>query len=225
MVELYDLALYGAGVVGGYFTFLTTSQIVENLFSQRINSEDELETIAREEAEKIVLKNAKLVLPIYVGRDDPQYKELRGSRCTLRGFNAEDDEFVSSDLIDGNKIIGINLLEIKSGWGANRGTVRHELYPLKKHFPRSKSRLVNLLKWFYQEPAATIYSTTGIKSVWVNVATKLRPRTKWATPSLKIYFLFCVIRSEPLYGERRGFWRPKFVARREATSITAALRS
>jgi len=160
MVEFYDLALYGAGIAGGYFTLLTTGQIVENFFSQKINSENELERITKEEAEKIGLKR---VLPIYVDKDDPQHKKLRGSRSTITGFNVDDDEFVSSDSIDGEKIVGINLMEIKAGWGANRGTVKHELCHLKNHFPRSKNRLVRLLKWFYQEPIATLYSTTGIK--------------------------------------------------------------
>ncbi|MDP3986656.1 MAG: hypothetical protein Q8P81_00325 [Nanoarchaeota archaeon] len=94
MEEIYDLAFYGASVIGGHITLLTTAQIIENIFSQRITSEDELEKIVAEESEKMNLRDRRLVLPLYIGRDDPDYKNIRGSRCTVRGFDRKSDEFV-----------------------------------------------------------------------------------------------------------------------------------
>ena len=164
MKEFYDLLTQGAYATGGYFTLLTLSQLIENFCSQKINSQEELEEIAEEESRRIGL-NPNSVIPVYVEKDNPNYKRLYGSRCKVEGYDSENDKFVSSNLIDDKKIICINIMEIKEGWGANRGTVRHEIYHLKKHMPRPKNRIRRKAEWIYQKPAATLYSLTGIKTI------------------------------------------------------------
>lgn len=151
------------GVVTAYAGFLVGGGLWQNFASESVTSQEQLERIVGEEADKLGLDKSKIIAEFY-DKGHKNYGKIRGARSTVLHFDLDRDEFVSGDEVEDKRIGLINLLEIKEGWGANRGAVRHESYHLDKHFPRTKG-IVQMMKWFYQEPAAILYATTGIKTV------------------------------------------------------------
>ncbi len=147
--------LFEAGAV--YCTSVIGIQIISEIFSQKINTEKQLEEIVKEEAEKIGL-DPRSIVSNFVPRGEAYKYDLRGARSTAKGYDSQKDEIVPVELVDGQGIIKIHVLDILEGWGANRGAVKHELYHLKHHFPRAKNPTIKFLKWLYEEPAASIYS-------------------------------------------------------------------
>ncbi|MBW3002995.1 hypothetical protein KY337_00395 [Candidatus Woesearchaeota archaeon] len=140
--------------LAAYATLMTSGSIIQN-FSERVNSQEELDKIVDEEAQKLGLDPARIVANLSESPD------VRGARSRVAGFDLKTQELLSYENVDASKgIIPIRLLTLKKGWGANRGTVRHELYHLCNHLPRQR----NLLKyWFYEEPTAILYAVTGIR--------------------------------------------------------------
>lgn len=158
-MKISDIPEYIGIAAASYFGLLTLGSIIENV-SQRIKSEEELKTIATEEAHKLNINTYNLVTNLYK-KGTSEYDNLLGARCLIAGFNRLTEEFVSGSEINKNPDVRpIKLLDLKEGWGANRGAIKHELYHFKKHFPRRRG-LLQKLKWFYQEPAAVFYALTG----------------------------------------------------------------
>lgn len=162
MEYLQDIAICGSLAIGGYFASLAGLGLVQNFISERIESEEELERVVHEESEKLGI-NPKSIIANFISKEGEDYQRIRGARATVKGYDIVKDEIVSSSEIDNENVMGIGIMDIKEGWGANRGAVRHELYHIKNHLPLSDKRFVRLLKWFYQEPAAEIYAVTGIE--------------------------------------------------------------
>lgn len=162
MESIQDLLLYGSAIPAAYFAALVTGSIIENFGSQRIRSEEELEAVVKEEAEKLGVDNTNLISN-WIGKDNSQYSKILGARSAILGYDTQADEIVPAKCVDGEKVREIKVIDVKEGWGANRGAVRHELYHLKRHLPLSKNKLVGGLKWIYQEPAAVLYAVTGLK--------------------------------------------------------------
>ena len=148
---LSNMPEYIAKGIGAYTALLFGVQALSTLFSQRIKSQNDLDSVVNEEAKKLCI-NPREVLGDFYEKRTQRYKEILGSRCTIE------------DVEEGEVLVHLKILEIKEGWGARRSSVRHELYHLKNNFPRPKNPIVRFLRgFFYEEPTATLYETTGIK--------------------------------------------------------------
>lgn len=156
-----NIGVYSTCLLGGYAALLTAGQLIENICSKKITSQEQLDEIVDKEADKLGMDKRK-VFATYYSKTHPDYKKIQGARSSVQGWDKEKDEIVFYDPTEHRKkgIIPLKVLEVKEGWGSNVGAVRHELYHLAKHLPRKG----NFLKYFfYEEPTATIYSTTGVK--------------------------------------------------------------
>lgn len=162
MESIQDLLVYGSAIPAAYVAALVAGGIIQNFGSHRIRSEEELETIVKEEAERLDV-DSSILISNWVSKDNPKYSKILGARSTIFGYDTQADELVSAELVDGEKVREVKVIDVKEGWGANRGAVRHELYHLKKHLPLSRNKLVRGLKWIYQEPATVLYAVTGLK--------------------------------------------------------------
>ncbi len=157
-MEPHEIAVYSIGAaVAAYSTFMIAAATIQTLGSKRINSQEELENIVKEKAENLGLSTNNLIAE-FIDEDHPR-KGCRTGAC-ICGFDTEKEEYVSYALIDGKKVREIKIMEIADGFTATEGAVAHELYHLKNHFPKPKSRILKIIKNLYQEPAAAIY---GIK--------------------------------------------------------------
>lgn len=145
--EIIDSVAIVGYAIGGYLATLLGAQLIGHLTSQKIRSQEELDKIVEEEADKLGMDKRTLISKFY-STDDKEYSDILGARCFIEDFDFEEH------------IIPMKVVEIKEGWGARRHTVRHELYHLLKHLPRKRGLLKYL---FYEEPTATIYAITGIK--------------------------------------------------------------
>ena len=149
MNEIIENILLCTGIaVGGYTALLAGAQLLESFTSEKIKSQEQLDAIVDEEADKLGL-DKRLVVGNFYARDDKNYNTLYGARCYVDNFDFE------------IHTIPMKVVEIKEGWGARRGVVRHELYHLLNHLPRKKKSF--LKSFFYEEPTATLYAITGIK--------------------------------------------------------------
>ena len=147
---LENLATYTGIALGSYTALLAGAQAFQDLATEKITSKEQLDKIVDEEAEKLGMDKRTLVAKFYaVG--DKNYDRIRGARCFVEDFDFEEHT------------IPIKVVEIKEGWGARRGAVRHELYHLHKHMPLRKNPVAKFLRgFFYEEPTATLYAITGI---------------------------------------------------------------
>ncbi len=145
---LENLATYTGIALGSYTALLAGAQAVEDLASEKIRTQEQLDKIVDEEADKLGL-NKRVVVAKFYTVGDKRYHTIRGARSYVEDFNFEEHT------------IPIKVVEIKEGWGARRGAVRHELYHLKKHLPRKRKSF--LKSFFYEEPTATLYALTGIQ--------------------------------------------------------------
>ena len=103
-------------------------------------------------ADEDLVVDKRLVVAKFYAVGDKDYSTIRGARCYIEDFDFEEHT------------IPIKVVEIKEGWGARRGAVRHELYHLHKHMPLRKNPVAKFLRgFFYEEPTATLYAITGIK--------------------------------------------------------------
>jgi len=151
---MIELAKYIGGAVAGYFGPLIAGSILE-LNSERIHSKEQLEKIVKEEAEALNLPYT--IVPFLYEAED---KTIPGSRVKMFGFNLDTDKWLDFEEVDNDRIIPLVKLDIKKFKnGARRGTVRHELYHIAKHFPLGTG--IKRLEWFYKEPAAVFYAITG----------------------------------------------------------------
>jgi hypothetical protein len=163
-MEALDLAKYAGYALGAYTALLFGAELVQDAISRRIHSQEELETVVKEEAEQLGM-NPNSILSSFYRKENPKYNSIWGASCSKDYYYPQKDEFVSPEDIDRNKLVELNIIELREGRGATRGTVRHELYHLFKHLPReSNSKLFNFLRgFFYEEPTAVLYSLTGVK--------------------------------------------------------------
>ena len=136
--------------------------IAENFCSEKIKSKEDLERITSEEAKKLDLDQSNL-FPVFIQMYSKGHKLLSSNRASVRGYDKKKHRLVPYGEVDEQNIFPIQVIEIKEGFGSSRGMVRHELYHLKKHLSGAKSKFFNRLKWFYEEPAATIYAVTGLQ--------------------------------------------------------------
>lgn len=144
---LETLVTYAGIAIGSYTALLLGAELIQDLISEKITSKEQLDEIIEEEAENIGLDKRLVVGKLYASDD----KRIFGARCYVEDFDFEEHT------------IPIKVVELKSGWGATRGAVRHEMYHLKNHFPRTKNRVLRFLKGlFYEEPTATLYAIIGI---------------------------------------------------------------
>ena len=125
---LKDLATYTGIALGGYTALLAGAQLIE-VASEKITSQEQLDRIVDEESDKIGI-DKRLVVGKFYAAGDKNYHTIRGARCFIEDFNLE------------KRTIPIKVVEIKEGWGARRGAVRHELYHLKKHLPRKNKNFL-----------------------------------------------------------------------------------
>ena len=148
---LENLPTYAGIAIGTYSALLFGAQVFQDLASEKITSQEQLDTIVDEEADKLGMDKRTLVGRFYaVGDED--YDKIRGARCFQDDFEFE------------GHTIPMKVVEIKEGWGARRGAVRHELYHLENHLPLRKNIIARLLRgFFYEEPTATLYAITGIE--------------------------------------------------------------
>src|SRR3989344_5266237 len=119
MNELVETVAISAGVfLGGYTALLVAAQLIQDFGSEKIKSQKQLDKIANEEADKLGLDKRTLVARFYaVG--DKNYASILGARCYVEDFEFEEHT------------IPMKVVEIKEGYGARRGAVRHELYHLQ----------------------------------------------------------------------------------------------
>ncbi len=123
---------------GAYFTTLVGLSGIPKLFSERIKSQEDLDRITSEEAEKL-------------GIEEP---------VTPKFHNSWEEN--SKKLIDGTYVINIG------GYSARRCTVRHELYHIHRghldFMARHESRLLRRLDYFFrQEPQAIAYEVFRLR--------------------------------------------------------------
>jgi hypothetical protein len=161
-MEALDLAKYAGYALGAYTALLFGAELVQDAISRRIHSQEELEIVVKEEAEQLGM-NANSIISSFYRKENPKYNSIWGARCSKDYYYPEKDEFVSLDEVDKDKTIELNIIELREGCGATRGTVRHELYHLFKHLPRESSSRNLLKEFFYEEPTAVLYSLTGVK--------------------------------------------------------------
>lgn len=149
---LENLLAYAGIALGSYAALLVGAQAFEDFSSEKITSQKQLEKIVNKEAEELGMDKRLIVSKFYTF-GDKNYRKIIGARCYIVDFNFEEST------------IPLKVVEIKEGWGARRGAVRHELYHLQNHLPRKKSNLLSrfLKSLFYEEPTATLYAITGIK--------------------------------------------------------------
>lgn len=148
---LENLPTYAGIILGAYTALLAGAQAFQDIASQKITSQKQLDTVVKKEAEKLGMDTRRVVGTFYAA-GDINYNKLFGARSFQDDFEFE-----------GHKI-PLDVVELKEGWGARRGAVRHELYHLHKHFPLKKNPLARSLRgFFYEEPTATLYAITGIK--------------------------------------------------------------
>ncbi len=152
MNELFETALLYVGLpLGAYATLLLGAQAVQDLKSEKITSQDHLDRIVDEEAHNLGM-NRRAIDAKYFAPGDKGYDQLRGARCKPVIVTVAE------------KSVEIQTLDIKAGWGAGRGAVRHELYHLQNHFPRPRNSVLGFARaFFYEEPTATLYSLIGKK--------------------------------------------------------------
>ncbi len=163
MNEIVENLAKAAGYsAGAYGILLTGGSVLEALFSHRIRSHEQLDAVLDEEAGKLEGDESSLGAKFYSNRDRG-FNKIRGARSSKSGFDLENDIFLSLDAVNGSTIVPVDLIEIKQGWGASIGAVRHELYHLSKHFPRGGGFGGFLKYWLYEEPTAILYATTGLK--------------------------------------------------------------
>ena len=128
-------------------------------FSRRINSEEELQELIDKEADKLGLNKRGLV-----GRLSSYY----GAGVVVCGMDYSDSdnpELVPSERIGEKDVEEANIILIGKIL-ANRATVRHEVYHMAKGHCKDdvKTWRSNLKHYFLHEPAAILYSLTGIES-------------------------------------------------------------
>ena len=69
MESIQDIMFYCAAIPVAYFTALLGGSLIQHFGSQKIISEEELETIAREEASKLGVDDYNLINN-WIGKDD-----------------------------------------------------------------------------------------------------------------------------------------------------------
>jgi len=141
------------------------ADIVFNFFSEKIKSQSELEAVVNEETKKLGMKSNN-ILSTFHKKDDTDYYSFFGARSGIVGYDKESKAVTTYDDIDNANIIELKVLDIKEGSRATKQAVRHELYHLSRHLPipEPKSKIKKFLKYFfYEEPAAILYATTGVK--------------------------------------------------------------
>ena len=147
---LENLPTYAGIALGTYTALLFGTQALESV-SEKINSQEQLDDVVEEEAKKLGM-DSRLVVGKFYAVDEKNYDKIRGARCYQDDFEFE------------GHTLPFKVVEIKEGWGARKGAVRHELYHLHKHLPLRKNPVAKFLRgFFYEEPTATLYATTGIK--------------------------------------------------------------
>ena len=145
---LQTIAAYAGIALGSYTALMIGAQLIGSLASEKIKSQEHLDKIVEEEAKKLDM-DPSLVVGIFYSSDD---KRILGARCYEEDFDFEEHT------------IPMKVVEIQQGWDASRGTVKHELYHLKKHFPLPENKALRFLRaFFYEEPTATLYSITGVE--------------------------------------------------------------
>jgi len=165
MKELFkDLAIYTSAALGAYTVLLTLAGAVENFCSRRIRTKSELEEAVEKEGIKQGIKDITIV--DFIEKSSPRYKKIRGSRASVSAYDKTRNKLVPPENADESKgIYPINIVEIKEGLGANTGAVKHEVYHLKYHLPGPKNKILSGLKYFfYDEPAAILYSLRNLKN-------------------------------------------------------------
>ena len=147
---LENLATYSGIARGAYTALLFGAQALESV-SEKITSQEQLDEVVEEEARKLGM-DSRLVVGKFYAVGDKNYDRIRGARCFQDNFEFE------------GHTLPMKVVEIKEGWGARRGAVRHELYHLHRHLPLRKNPVAKFLRgFFYEEPTATLYATTEIK--------------------------------------------------------------
>lgn len=142
--ELFDYAVVGMKwlAAGGaaYIATLAGLCAVPSLFSEKIKSQNDLDRIVREEAEKL-----------------DGTKQLSARQLSARFYDTGMAEVIKMGVGGNSMFYTINL----GGFGANRSIARHELYHIHKgHFgyPWGRSRLLRTLHYLFRaEPQAIAY--------------------------------------------------------------------
>jgi hypothetical protein len=148
---LENLPTYVGSALGAYTVLLFGAQAIQDLTTKKIRSQTHLDKIIEEESSKLGM-DPRLIIGTFYTTDNKDYNKIYGARGCEYDYKFE------------GKIVPFKCVDIKEGWGARRGAVKHELYHLKKHVPVSKNPIVRTLKgFFYEEPTATLYATTGIQ--------------------------------------------------------------
>ena len=148
---LENLPTYTGIALGAYTALLVGAQVVQDLATEKIKSKEQLDEIVEEESKRLGM-DSRLVVGKFYAVGDKDYDRILGARCYQDDFEFE------------GHTLPFKVVEIKEGWGARRGAVRHELYHLHRHMPLRKNPIAKFLRgFFYEEPTATLYATTGIK--------------------------------------------------------------
>src|SRR3989338_6920563 len=110
MSEVSEVASIIGIVLGGYTTLLIGAQTISSLLSEKIQSQEKLERVVDEEADKLGL-DKRLIVAKYYSSKDENYDSISGARCYIEQF-----EFESYRM-------PMKVVEIKEGWGARRTAV------------------------------------------------------------------------------------------------------
>lgn len=140
-----------------YATIMIGGSLMQSLTSEKINSQEQLDVVVGEEADKLSLERKNLVSKFFA-KTDKNYNMNLGHRAGIEDYDVENDELVHHS--NKKNILPMQILEITEGFGATRNTVRHELYHLKgKHVPKTST----LKHYLCNEPRAIIYAITGLQ--------------------------------------------------------------
>jgi hypothetical protein len=146
-----------------YLATLATTQAIGEFFGEKIKTRERLEEIVEEEAAKLKMDPRALFVEL-LSVEEAKKRKVKGARCRVVGYNPKNDELITEKETLEEGTINLGMVELAEGWGANRSALRHELYHIKNdHVPKEKNPLLRMAKWFYQEPAASIYGLGGIR--------------------------------------------------------------
>jgi|SRR3989338_10901740 len=124
---------------GSYIGALLVCQVYDCWpFQRKIESQEELNVVVQEEAEKLGLDSSKI---------DAIYNGI------TNGVRKNEERWE---------------LQLEGAWHSTRNAIRHELYHIAKGHCENrlinKNRLLDVLDYlFREEPQATLYGTFGIK--------------------------------------------------------------
>ena len=130
-----------------YYALLTAGDLAQDLFSRRVNSEEELKTLVNQEAEKLGLSKRGLIATL------TPYSEARASVWGLDIRDRENPKIVPLEQVNGKEVLMVHEVEL-GGSHATRARARHEVFHLARgHCESSDGTYTDKFRYiFIREP-------------------------------------------------------------------------